>query len=189
MNCPVCGVANEAGAVFCYRCGSSLAGPTSPAQSPSGQSNDPGSGDWATPRESSQPPFYERPPESSFNQSAIGPSSAHQGGSRVYNAPPVHPSRPYVVTSAPAIQQTSNLATISLILGIVSFVFAPFIAAVAAIITGHMGRNEVRASGGRLSGEGMATAGLILGYLNIALSLLVFVFLCILPFVFAAAGS
>ncbi len=184
MNCPVCGVANEVGALFCFRCGSSLGAPSSAVQPSFEQSSDRESGSWASRGE----PFDERPAASSFSPTETESSSGH-GGSRVYQAPPRPPRQPYVVTSAPTFQQTSNLATISLILGIVSFVFAPFIAAVAAIITGHMGRNEIRASGGRLSGEGMATAGLILGYLNIALSLVGFVFLCILPFVFAAAGS
>ena len=36
--------------------------------------------------------------------------------------------------------------------------------AIAAIILGHMSRSEIRKSNGRLKGDGMATAGLVMGY-------------------------
>jgi hypothetical protein len=75
--------------------------------------------------------------------------------------------------------QTSNLAVIALILGIVSWVFLPFIAAIGAVITGHMGRREVLTSGGRLTGGGLATAGLILGYLNLAVFALAAIGFCL----------
>ncbi|MGH9710287.1 MAG: DUF4190 domain-containing protein, partial [Candidatus Acidiferrales bacterium] len=37
-----------------------------------------------------------------------------------------------------------------------------------AIILGHLAQTEIRKSGGRLQGDGMALAGLILGYLSAA---------------------
>jgi len=39
----------------------------------------------------------------------------------------------------------------------------------AAVIAGHIAKKEIRNSGGRLSGDGLATAGLVLGYINLAL--------------------
>jgi type IV pilus assembly protein PilA len=36
--------------------------------------------------------------------------------------------------------------------------------AIAAIILGHMSRSEIRKSNGKLKGDGMATAGLVMGY-------------------------
>jgi hypothetical protein len=65
--------------------------------------------------------------------------------------------------------QTSNLALISLISGIVSWFLLPIIAGIVAIITGHMAKKEIRASGGALSGDGLATGGLVLGYVNIGI--------------------
>jgi type II secretory pathway pseudopilin PulG len=53
----------------------------------------------------------------------------------------------------------------SLILGFFSVLFP---AALGAIILGHISRSEIRKSAGRLKGAGMALAGLILGYLGIA---------------------
>jgi hypothetical protein len=85
--------------------------------------------------------------------------------------------------------QTSNLATFALILGILSWIFLPFVGAIGAVITGHMGRRQIRESNGQLTGQGLATAGLVLGYLNIALSLLVLVIVCVLPLLIAAGTS
>jgi hypothetical protein len=45
----------------------------------------------------------------------------------------------------------------------------PIIGGIVAIITGHMAKKEIRASGGSISGDGLATGGLILGYLNVGL--------------------
>jgi hypothetical protein len=68
--------------------------------------------------------------------------------------------------------QSSTLAIISLVAGIASFIFLPFLAGVAAVITGHMAKREIRDSGGRKTGEGLATGGMILGYANLVLSVL-----------------
>lgn len=65
----------------------------------------------------------------------------------------------------------SNLAVISLIMGILSWLAIPLIGAVAAIVCGHMARREIRNAGGTLGGDGMATVGLVLGYVQIILSL------------------
>ncbi|RRR74767.1 MAG: DUF4190 domain-containing protein [Candidatus Viridilinea halotolerans] len=64
----------------------------------------------------------------------------------------------------------SNLAIISLIAGILTWTVLPIVLpAIAAIITGHMARNEIRNSGGTLTGDGLALLGLILGYAQVAL--------------------
>lgn len=67
-------------------------------------------------------------------------------------------------------QQTSSLAVVSLIAGIASFVFLPFIGAVVAVITGSMAKKEIYRSRGRMTGVGMAKWGLALGWINIGLS-------------------
>lgn len=58
--------------------------------------------------------------------------------------------------------QTSGKAVASLICGLLFFV--PF-AFVAAVILGHLGLSEIRKSAGRLKGDGLAIAGLVLGYM------------------------
>lgn len=77
-------------------------------------------------------------------------------------------------------QDTSTWAIVSLIGGIVSFLFAPFIGSVVAVIAGNIAKKEIRESNGRISGEGLATAGLVMGWVNIALSLLACVFVVLL---------
>jgi type IV pilus assembly protein PilA len=71
------------------------------------------------------------------------------------------PATPPVAVPPPD-SPTSGKALASMISGIFGLVF--FLPAIAAIILGHMSRSEIRRSNGRLKGNGMATAGLILGY-------------------------
>jgi type IV pilus assembly protein PilA len=61
---------------------------------------------------------------------------------------------------------TSGKAIASLVCGIFTF-FLP--ASIAAIILGHMAHSEIRKSAGRIGGQGIATTGLVLGYLGIAI--------------------
>jgi type IV pilus assembly protein PilA len=51
---------------------------------------------------------------------------------------------------------------------ICSLFFFFFPASVAAVILGHLSLGEIRRSAGRLKGQGLATVGLVLGYLGIA---------------------
>ena len=71
----------------------------------------------------------------------------------------------------PPVQTTSTLAIISLISGIVSWFMLPVIAAIAAVITGHMAKSEIRKSNGMIGGNGLATAGLVLGYIQLGLGI------------------
>ena len=60
---------------------------------------------------------------------------------------------------------TSGKAVASLICGIFGFMLP---SAIAAVILGHLSLSEIRKSAGRIGGAGIATAGLVLGYLGIA---------------------
>lgn len=80
------------------------------------------------------------------------------------------------------IRTTSTTAIVSLVFGIICWVAIPFIGAIVAVICGHVARNEIRsAPPGSIEGEGMATAGLILGYAHLVLfalaMMLIFTFL------------
>lgn len=63
------------------------------------------------------------------------------------------------------------LAAWSLGLGIASLLLFGAIAGIPAIICGHMARTRIRMQPAKYCGWGMATAGLITGYLSIALSI------------------
>ena len=64
---------------------------------------------------------------------------------------------------------TSTTAIVSLIFGVTCWVAIPFVGALVAIVCGHLARGEIRrAPPGSMEGDGMALAGLILGYLHLA---------------------
>ena len=76
------------------------------------------------------------------------------------------------------VRTTSATAIISLIFGILCWMAIPFIGAIVAVVCGHVARGEIRrAPPGTIEGDGMAVAGLILGYAHLALvALVVFLF-------------
>jgi Domain of unknown function (DUF4190)/Domain of unknown function (DUF1707) len=81
---------------------------------------------------------------------------------------------PYVPPHPPPViaqQRTSGLAIASLVCGICQIGF-PVPTGLVAIFLGHAARRRIRRTGER--GDGLALAGLILGYVGLAGSLLVF---------------
>src|SRR5688572_19503970 len=87
-------------------------------------------------------------------------------------------------TPPPGAGKPQGLAVTSLILGIVSFLVCFFpigpvplslFTAIGAIVTGFMANAAIKR--GEQGGEGLAKAGLILGFINLALSILVMILL------------
>ncbi|WP_374247938.1 DUF4190 domain-containing protein [Thermomonas sp.] len=72
-----------------------------------------------------------------------------------------------------AARQTNSLAVVSLVCGILGWTLLPFLGSLVAIICGHMARSEIRRSPDTQEGDGLAVAGLVLGYLVIGVSALV----------------
>ena len=68
--------------------------------------------------------------------------------------------------------RTSPLAIASLATGIAAWFILPLVGAIAAVVTGFLAQNEIRNSGGQLTGSALATAGLVLGWLQIGLIIL-----------------
>jgi hypothetical protein len=66
----------------------------------------------------------------------------------------------------------STAAVVSLVFGILTWVMLPVIGPIVAVVAGHMARAEIRRSNGQIGGGGMALAGLVLGYLQLALFVL-----------------
>ena len=71
------------------------------------------------------------------------------------------------------IKQTNNLAIISLVSGILGWTLVPWIGSLAAIITGHMARAEIRRNSETQEGDGLALAGLIMGWGMVVFSVLI----------------
>ncbi len=71
--------------------------------------------------------------------------------------------------------RTSSLAVVSLIFGILAWLppVLPFVGALVAVVCGHAARSEIRrAPPGSIEGDGMALAGLVLGWIQIVLAVI-----------------
>lgn len=90
----------------------------------------------------------------------------------------------YIVPPMPL--PTSTLAIISLIAGLLGFGM-PLLASIVAIVTGFLARQETRAVPPRATGDGMATAGIILGGIQIVLG--VAAICCYFAFIFGLLGT
>jgi hypothetical protein len=77
----------------------------------------------------------------------------------------------------PAVPKNSGKAIAALVCGILSLICCGIFAAIPAIILGVLGRREIDASGGIVTGRGMATAGLVLGIIGIVLSVITVILL------------
>jgi uncharacterized membrane protein len=65
--------------------------------------------------------------------------------------------------------ESSGKATASLVLGICGLVVCPIILSIVGLVLGYQARGEIQRSGGRISGESQAKAGIILGWVGIVL--------------------
>jgi len=82
---------------------------------------------------------------------------------------PVSPPQVYQPMPSGLQRPTNGLAVASLACG-VGQIFVWFFGAIAAIILGHMARRQIRQTGE--AGDGMALAGMVLGYVGLALSVI-----------------
>ncbi len=94
-------------------------------------------------------------------------------------------SGPYPQHYAPApgyyggpVAPSSGLAIASMVCGIVGYLTCYFVAilGIPAVICGHMALSQIKNSPVPMGGRGMAIAGLVLGYLGIAITLGLIIF-------------
>ena len=147
--------------------------PTAPYQPPPAAPYQPPVNDPTTPF---QPegglPVYGAPPASGGPAYGAPPASgapAFDYGSSGYGPPPGYPAQPgygapgYGPPMYPQVMTTNTLAILALVF---AFVFAP-----ASIVLGHLAKKQIRQTGEQ--GEGLATAGLWLGYIFTGLGVLI----------------
>jgi hypothetical protein len=65
--------------------------------------------------------------------------------------------------------QTSSNAIVALVLSITSWVVCPIIFAIVALVFANMASKEIKASGGRVTGEGLVTGAKVVAWINIGL--------------------
>jgi hypothetical protein len=71
--------------------------------------------------------------------------------------------------------RSCGLATWSLVLGIFALVLCPIglLFAIPAVICGHKALGRIKISGGTLQGGGLAITGLVMGYVAVAMSMVI----------------
>ena len=109
-----------------------------------------------------------QPPEGTYPGGYVPPPGQQEHGYPGGYPPPQGQAPYYGAYPGPMPASTSAWAIASLILSIASWLFVPFVGAVAGVICGHIALNEINQSEGRVEGRGMAIAGLIIGYINLA---------------------
>jgi len=179
--CSECGQGNADDAGFCVQCGTPL-----PSQQ-AGLAQAAGGTPPAPPVDGQAPP---PPPEQATPEGQVPPVPV--AGAAPPPPPPPVPGAPQgSVPPGPGVPPpgyqpgyarplpTDGMAVASLIMGIVAFVFCPLLAAALAIIFGYIAKGNIRSSGGALGGDGMATMGIILGFVNLAITAIVIIIVII----------
>lgn len=83
--------------------------------------------------------------------------------------PPLPPTGQVTTSEVWVPPQTNILAIVSLTLGIL---WLAWLGSLGAVIVGHMARRQIASSNGGQTGDGLATAGLVLGYLGLGFLLI-----------------
>jgi len=153
MFCPMCGAPNEDDAEYCGNCGAAL--------------HEEAAGEPAveTVKEGSE----------SIDVQVEGPvdevreEAAPKPGTEV---PPAPPARSYSAPRPAAGVPTSGMAIASLVAGIGGLTVLPLLASIVAIVLGYMARRDIRDRPGEVTGEGVALAGIVLGWIAVGLAIL-----------------
>jgi transcription initiation factor TFIIIB Brf1 subunit/transcription initiation factor TFIIB len=168
MFCPMCGTPNEEDSIFCANCGAVLAA-DAPVDEAEAEAHD---------------------DAQDLELESVGPEQL------VMVPPPLSPQSPRPprppATVAPSIP-TSGMAIASLVLGIGGVTILPLLGSIAAIILGYMARSDIRNRPTEVTGDGLALAGIVLGWISVGLAVLGLLFfgaftVCGLCGVFSASG-
>ena len=94
-----------------------------------------------------------------------------------------------VMTQGP-VPRSSALAICSLVFGILSvaIIWLGILFSIPAIVCGHVARSQIKKNPKYLTGDGLALAGLIMGYISLGLVIL-FIMVIVVVSVLEAAGT
>jgi Domain of unknown function (DUF4190) len=148
--------------MFCFKCGSAMSDDASSC---------PSCGALAPTMQAMAPP-------------QPGPANVPAAYAAAAAAPQVISAQPQTL-----VPPTEDKAVISMVLGILSLVSFSILAGIPAIILGKMSRDNIRANPGRFSGEGMATAGIVMGWISVGLLCGIVLVVIIIVVIAALAAS
>jgi hypothetical protein len=94
----------------------------------------------------------------------------------------LQPAPAYYGPPAAARQSVNGFAIASMVLGII---WIYWVGSILALVFGYIARKQIAESGGKEGGGGMATAGIVLGWIGVGIAIA----LIVLSAVVAAAGS
>ena len=132
-----------------------------------------------------QGPQLSSPPAGRVWDPGPEPTYETPGYQPITEAPPAGAYPPPLGLNVVPAARTNGMAIASLVCGIAGWVVFPFVAPLLAIIFGHVARGQIRQSGE--GGGGMALAGLLLGYINLALAVIGVIIAIIVLIAVAAA--
>lgn len=118
-------------------------------------------------------PAYGSPASGSSSYGAATPSASGQGDAAYASGAYTSGGYGYAMPA-----RTNTLAIVSLIASVVGVFVLPVIGQIVGIVTGHMSLSQIKARAEK--GRGLAVAGLIVGYVTLALGVLLLVFFIIL---------
>jgi hypothetical protein len=172
MFCPECGAPQEDDAIFCGNCGAVL----NPGEAP--------------PQAAAEVDATEKPAENVLDSVELKEAAPQELAIKPPAPPrPPLPPPPVLAPSVP----TSGLAIASLVLGIGGVTILPLLGSIIAIVLGYMARSDIRKRPGEVSGDGVALAGIVLGWISVGLAVLGLIFVgalgaCGLCGAFGASG-
>ena len=149
MFCPECGAPNDDDSVYCGNCGAPMDPDATPAMAVD------------------EAPEVESVEELHADALEQGPEGAAGADGPSVVPAPLDP--PPVIERA-AVVQTSGMAIASLVMGIAGWTLFPFLGSILAVVFGYAARREIRRQPEQLTGDGLAIAGLVLGWIMIGLS-------------------
>ncbi len=165
-----------------------------PGQGPPGQVRyDPQTGQ---PIQQQQPVYqqpaqqaYQQPQQQAYQQPAGQPMPGASAPAPMQQQQPPYYAQQQAPLPPMQRKPDETLAIVSLCLGIASFFMGLFIlASLPGVIVGHMAKKRIKNEPDKYGGASMATAGLIIGWINVVLSVLAIVatiLMMVLPFCMA----
>jgi hypothetical protein len=167
MYCPNCGAHNDDDAVYCEECGAAMAASELPAAVV----------EEALPKLSIEEEPIEGLDElglglDEFEAVPIAPEDVDEDDWPVEAEPdsaPVYPPQPVRAPGVP----TSGMAIASFLLGIGGLTILPLLGSVLALVLGYMARKDIRQRPTVVSGEGLAVAGIVMGWVVVGATALI----------------